>query len=78
MTARAAIALVGRCGLWCPVSGGSLRFAVTIEDVRTSYGQQHYQVSPVAGTGRRWVMAEAVTLEDAKPSMVSGPRELTA
>ena len=87
MTARAAMALVGRRGLYidgstwngmAPTFAEQFRVAVTVEDVRTLWGRKQYQITPVDGSGRRWVMAEAVTLEDAKPSVVSGPRELTA
>lgn len=40
----------------------TLTIQVTVLDVKQAYGQLRYEVSPVAGTGRKWVAADRVRM----------------
>lgn len=51
--------LVGKQG---SVGMNGLRVAVTITDVKQSYGIVRVAVSPVAGTGSAWVEASRVVV----------------
>lgn len=50
--------MIGKSGA-IPV--GKMTFDVTITNVKRSYGNDRYEVEPVAGSGRDWV--EKITLE---------------
>jgi Na+-transporting NADH:ubiquinone oxidoreductase subunit NqrC len=41
---------------------GSLKFYVTVKDVRLNYGHQEALIIPVAGSGSRWVRRSSLTL----------------
>lgn len=58
--------LVGKNGLW-DVLG--VQVGVLIQDVRVSWGQVQYLISPEAGVGRVWVSAGAVHLPETITSL---------
>ncbi len=39
---------------------GSLKFEVTVTDIKSAYGQIRYLITPVNGSGEVWVFAEKV------------------
>ncbi len=43
------------------INEDGLKFEVEVKDIKTSYGRMRYLVSPVSGTGERWV--EILTLK---------------
>ena len=43
---------IGQSGHWL---SGCLSIAVTITDVKVSYGRQRYKIRPIAGEGEMWV-----------------------
>ena len=43
---------LGQTGHWL---SGCLSIAVTITDVKISYGRQRYKIRPIAGEGEMWV-----------------------
>lgn len=75
MSIRESAVLIGKGALYTPTDSG-LRFAVRIEDVRSSYGRIDYLVRPEIGTGEAWVgegrveigeVAGDATVASAKP-----------
>lgn len=39
---------------------GSLKFEVTVTDIKSAYGQIRYLITPASGSGEVWVFAEKV------------------
>lgn len=60
MTTAKAIKLIGKVGTLRTTEG--MIVECTIGDVRTVYGKDQVQVSPVAGIGSAWVMLDRITL----------------
>ena len=60
-SARAMIEVIGGHGV---LRDGALYIRVRVEDVRTVFDRVDYLVTPVAGSGRQWVSADRVKLDD--------------
>lgn len=65
MTATAAVSLTEMVGIigttaLVRVEGTTFSVPMTISDVKVSYGNKRYLVSPVGGTGQAWVDASRV------------------
>ena len=52
---------IGKVALWGDGSG--LKYEVTIVDSRIRWGSVDYLVTPVSGSGERWVSASSVGLK---------------
>ena len=61
MTARDMAALIGRTGV---VRTGPFQVRVTVLDVKQAYGEMHYQVRPLEGSGVAWVTGATFRLGD--------------
>ena len=44
--------------------GQTINVRVRIEDSREVWGRTDYRITPIAGTGRQWVSAERVTIDN--------------
>lgn len=55
---------IGKVALWD--DGQGLKYEVTICDSRLRWGSVDYQVTPVTGSGFRWVSASSVRLKTEK------------
>ena len=60
MTTQDAIRLIGQTGTYRTTEG--LTVEVEIRDVRTSYGKEQVQVTPMAGFGSAWIMLDRIKL----------------
>ena len=60
-SARAMTDVIGGHGV---LREGVLYIRVRVEDVRTVFDRVDYLVTPVAGSGRQWVSADRVKLDD--------------
>ncbi len=60
MTILEATQIIGKQGLLTVEK--EMRVLVTVIDVRESYGQTQYCISPVGGSGGKWVADHRVTM----------------
>ena len=60
-SARAMTDVIGGHGV---LREGVLYIRVRVEDVRTVFDRVDYLVTPVEGSGRQWVSADRVKLDD--------------
>lgn len=42
---------------------GDMRISVRIIDVKVSYGQVRYQITPLAGEGTTWINVDSIVLD---------------
>lgn len=61
MTARAALALIGRTAVYHTSNG--LHVEVAILDVRTVFNRTDFQIRPLAGDGTTWVSADTCRVQ---------------
>jgi hypothetical protein len=61
MTTLELIKNIGKVAEW--EDGSGLKYEVTITDSRLRWGAVDYLVSPVAGSGSRWVSGSSVGLK---------------
>ena len=42
---------------------GDMRISVRIVDVKVSYGQVRYQITPLAGDGTAWINVDSIVID---------------